>query len=305
MPAAGPQVRAWCFTVHIRNRDELNDFKPFEQWEGVTYIVYQLEKCPETRRTHFQGYVLWSKKKTLAFCKKQHAHAHWEVRRGTHEQARDYCKKPESRVSLEHCYEFGDEPKPGQRQDLIALKADIDEGKSSLAIWDAHFPVMLKYHRGAQVYMNLKIPQRHFQTEVAVLYGPTGTGKTRWIHDNLPHAETYWVTSARSNGDPWMDGYDPTIHKYVVIDEFYGWIAWNTILRMLDRYPLQVETKGGQVQFTPRMIFITSNKPPLEWYAKLAEKGTCMDPLLRRLHIIRRYTAPGVYVEEKNECEDE
>jgi len=76
MPATGPQVRAWCFTVHVRNDDEIHAFKPFEEWEHVSYIVYQLERCPETRRYHFQGYVLWNKKKTLSFCKKQHGTAH-------------------------------------------------------------------------------------------------------------------------------------------------------------------------------------------------------------------------------------
>jgi len=52
----------------------------------------------------------------------------------------------------------------------------------------------------------------------------------------------------------------------VVIDEYYGWLQWTTLLRLCDRYPMMVETKGGQVQFTAKTIVFTSNTPPSQWY---------------------------------------
>jgi len=68
-----------------------------------------------------------------------------------------------------------------------------------------------------------------------------------------------------------------------VLDDFYGWLPWDFLLRLLDRYPLLVETKGGQVQFVAKTVVITSNKPYLEWYSESFDKA----PLTRRL---TRYT---------------
>ena len=39
-------------------------------------------------------------------------------------------------------------------------------------------------------------------------------------------------------------------------------------VRLLDRYPCQVETKGGSVNFAPKKIIILSNKAPEDWYGK-------------------------------------
>jgi len=65
--------------------------------DGGTYLVWQLESGKQGT-VHLQGYVEFAKNKTLAGCKKWLPSAHWEQRRGTAVQARDYCQKEESRV---------------------------------------------------------------------------------------------------------------------------------------------------------------------------------------------------------------
>ena len=72
-------------------------------------------------------------------------------------------------------------------------------------------------------------------------------------------AGAYW--KQRSN---WWDGY--STQETVVLDEFYGWLPFDLLLRLCDRYPLLVETKGGQVQFVAKTIIITSNSLPSNWY---------------------------------------
>jgi hypothetical protein len=67
-----------------------------------------------------------------------------------------------------------------------------------------------------------------------------------------------------SNQAIFFDGYDG--QEDVVVDEFYGWIPYDLLCRMCDRYPLLVDTKGGAVQFCPKRIWITSNKKPEDWY---------------------------------------
>jgi len=262
-----------------------------DNWEDIKYCVYQLEACPETRRLHFQGYVIWTKKKTLTYCKTQHATAHWEPRRGTHEQARDYCKKEDTRSTMcEAPVEFGTEPKPGQRNDILAVKAaiDVEGGIHYDKLWEEHFPAMVKFRQSFWHYWILKIPPRDFRTEVAVFFGPTGTGKTRHLLQNLPQDQVFFLNRARTAGDPWLDFYDPMKHNHVVLDDFYGWIKWDTLLRMCDHAPLLMETKGSKVQFRPKYIWITSNKHPNSWY-KEYPPHRLFETLERRIDVIAEF----------------
>ena len=64
----------------------------------------------------------------------------------------------------------------------------------------------------------------------------------------------------------------------LIIDEFYGWLSWTEILRLCDRYPCQVETKGGSVQFVSKTLVFLSNQHLLEWY----NNPKCQYPALAR-----------------------
>lgn len=43
-------------------------------------------------------------------------------------------------------------------------------------------------------------------------------------------------------------------------------MPYNFLLRMLDRYALSVEVKGGSVPLRATKFIFTSNTPPTEWY---------------------------------------
>jgi hypothetical protein len=59
----------------------------------------------------------------------------------------------------------------------------------------------------------------------------------------------------------------------VIIDEFYGWLPYDLLLRLCDRYPLLLETKGGQVQCSANTVIITSNLNPSQWYKNVYHKA--------------------------------
>lgn len=75
--------------------------------------------------------------------------------------------------------------------------------------------------------------------------------------DSYPNA--YWKQRSQ-----WWDNYNG--EAVVVLDEFYGWLPYDTLLRLCDRYPLLVESKGGQIQFSATTLIITTNKRPDKWY---------------------------------------
>jgi len=74
-----------------------------------------------------------------------------------------------------------------------------------------------------------------------------------------------------SHSGTWWDGYEG--QHTVIIDEFYSWLRYDFFLRLTDRYPLQVETKGGSVQFVSRRIVFTSNTQPTEWYPNIQDRA--------------------------------
>lgn len=258
--------RNWVFTLN--NPSELEDPK---LWNGVRYLVYQRE-AGENQTPHLQGYVVMQKVARRSALKKLNPRCHWEVRRGTHDEAREYCMKEEGR--LEGPFEVGDPPdKQGKRSDLEAVKDRIIEGASSLEIANEFFGQWIRYNRAFDKYKLLLKQQRNEETIVSVYYGPTGTGKSRCCREKYPNA--YWKSNSK-----WWDGYEGQEH--VVIDEFYGWFPYDFILRLLDRYPLNVETKGGIVAFTSKYIHITSNQSPNKWY----KPSLAYAPLERRIHNI-------------------
>lgn len=43
------------------------------------------------------------------------------------------------------------------------------------------------------------------------------------------------------------------------------------MLKMLDKYPIMVDIKGGRVPFLFSKIYITSNVDPKDWYPNVNE----------------------------------
>lgn len=186
------------------------------------------------------------------------------------------------------------DPPSGSRIDLEAVHAALEAGDSLRAISDDHFEAFIKFHRGIQHWRLLHQVRREWEMEVWVLYGPTGTGKTQGAWAAAPEAFLL-PPGHTSGGVGWWDGYDGQAD--IIIDEFYGWLKYSFMLQLLDRYPLRVETKGGSVQFVSRRIFLTSNKPPTEWYDP---DKFAYAPLERRLTRIVRAESLEVWYNEKS-----
>lgn len=147
----------------------------------------------------------------------------------------------------------------GKRNDLVEIKAKLDAGIDEQSLAEEHFGAWVRYNRSFREYKRLKTTPRDFKTEVEVVVGPTGTGKSTYAQS---HENVYFKQNSQ-----WWDGYDG--HTVVVLDDFYGWLKYDDMLRIMDRYPLLVQTKGGQQQFLARKLVITSNALPTSWYSKI------------------------------------
>ena len=88
--------RDWIFTL---NNPNPRDMEMIHNCESIRYMAYQLE-LSETGTEHLQGYVEFNQpldfKEVLEIF--SDGKFHLEFRRGTREQARDYCTKEQSRI---------------------------------------------------------------------------------------------------------------------------------------------------------------------------------------------------------------
>ncbi len=264
--------RRWCFTLNNPSDNRVDD--P-QWWPAYRYVFWQREQAPTTDTPHLQGFVVWLNSKSLASCKRANTRAHWEIMRGTIKNNVDYCSKSETQVAGP--WQRGDPPRPGKRNDLHDVQDMILKGKSMSKIADRHFVVFVKFHRGLEKYRLLKTPPRNSRPYIFIFWGRSGIGKTRLVRDTFPNA--FFKPKNK-----WWDSYNQ--QDVVVFDEFYSWIAFDNILRILDWYPLVLETKGGACQYTTPVHVFTSNTDPRTWYYN--------QPNSRREALFRRFIQFGV-----------
>lgn len=262
---------------------------PFDG-DQMYYLTYQ-EEVGESGTRHYQGYCEFKKQMRLGAAKDLlgGTTVHIERRRGTAAEAIAYCHKDDTRAPDGERVEHGT-PKvtnQGARRDLEAFKDAVVGGKRKRDLIDEHYIVMAKYPRFYQD-LQFKRPRREEPPNVILYYGETGLGKSRAVYDAHGESDDLYVTPL-SNGTAWYDGYDG--HPIVLIDDFAGGashMSLTTLLRLLDRYPVQVPTKGGHTWFHPDTIYVTTNIHPAEWYKW--EKRETQYPALQR-----RFTSVVVY----------
>lgn len=254
------QSRSYCWTYFGQKtpdevKSDLND-------SGfVRYGIFQKEVCPDTQRAHLQGYCEFDRPIRLARFQRILPGVHCERRRGSRNRARNYCRKEDTRI--DGPWEIGEWEAGGQgrRTDLTEIKARIEDGAGPRQIADEYFNQWVVYRRSFAAYRDLLQQPRQHITEVHILWGEAGSGKTRHVWElglsvyPLPHP---------NGGSVWFDGYNG--EQVLLLDDFYGWIPVHLLLKLGDRYPLRVPIKGGMTQFVSTKLYITSNKPWSDWY---------------------------------------
>lgn len=240
--------------------------------EDVGYMVYQEEISTKTSLYHLQGYIEFTKQKSMKQVKEflQDPSVHLDRRKGTQQDAITYCTKERTRIADGGPYIFGTpkETTPGKRNDLVAYKEAIEAGARERELYEEGFIRTSVQHRHLYAKIDsFKRPIREKAPEVYLLIGDTGLGKTRYVSDRYLEDPEFWI-SPLSNGTTWFDGYDH--HKIVLLDDFAGaasHITLSSLLRLLDRLALYIPNKGAHTWWHPEKIYLTSNILPKYWYS--------------------------------------
>lgn len=252
--------RAHLITVNNWTDDEVAAV--LELFDTAKYSVIGFETGHKCGTPHFHAYAYWPNGKAVSSIKKQIPRARIDVCKGTPEQCRAYVIK-------ENEYnEFGTCPKQGERTDLKRFKDDILEGMSVEDLCEQHTEYMAKYDRFYKTVRNIDLKKKSMSMtapEVIVLIGEPGSGKTRHVYDTHDMEDIYKleVGDGSANSLFW-DGYDG--EPIILIDDFHNNIKLDYMLRLLDRYPMKINIKGGYTWRVANKIYITSNIPVDRWY---------------------------------------
>lgn len=265
------RLRNFCFTIN--NWTE-------QQFQSVFIISSKYcvvgKEIGESGTPHLQGYMELVNAISFDSLKKKLPTAHIERRQGTPLQASDYCKKDGD------FKETGEISKQGKRTDITRVVELIQDGNNNKQIAQAEPESYFKFHKHINAYRTAMLEPRNTDPDVRVYWGATGTGKSFTAREIMGEEE-YYVWGPENS--KWWDGYSG--QKNVIMEEFRGQLPFGYLLRLLDRYDMKVEFKGGMCEFCGTHIVITSPKHPKDWYSDYGSDR--IDQLLRRINVIREF----------------
>ena len=261
--------RNWCLTFFEKPKIP-------EDWKWARYFCAAEEICEKTGKQHWQAYIESHKPVRMAAVKKlfKYDGIHCEPKNGTRKEAKEYCTNPEKVRNDQHpngkppyisLFEWGKWNKVGQgyRSDLEDICEQLLKGDKTLEDLIVENPkTYCAYRNGIRdvaAIASKRLGQRKRKVSVDVYVGGTGTGKTFCA---LDRDEEIYI--AEMDGDNWWDGYNG--EKTIVIDDFYGGMRYNKLLRILDNYPVRLKIKGSFTYAMWDKVIITSNEMPSNWY---------------------------------------
>ncbi len=248
---------------------------------NLSFFIVQTEKGAETGTVHYQAYAEFKKR------------IEWsEVKRIFGERVKiinsiggaganiRYCSKDDTRFTEGDVCIRGSwgTAKRGGSDLLAAIR--IQQGEKLEAIERAHPELCLKHMASVTSYIAHCKGVRTELPEIKIFYGVTGSGKSRHCLETYGSA-AYWVAPPEGSR-VWFGGY--VCQDVCVFDDFHdGWFPLTMVLRLMDRYPVMVAPKGGQVPFNSKLMVFTSNVDPKDWYINYKGKREHKEALERRI----------------------
>lgn len=185
----------------------------------------------------------------------------------------DYVTKSDTRVSSVSGYGTLDDDS-GHRSDLDIIYAEIAQGTPIYDIM-SRFPRQFMRNHAAisKLCAMYDKPRPYGPCTVEIWWGVTGSGKSHRAFHEYPQAYR------KSIPGKWWEGYRG--ENVVVFEEFNPEedkeLRLPELLKILDKYPYQVELKGGSCQLKANHFIFTTNMDPRKWY-----EGHPQQPALAR-----------------------
>lgn len=252
---------------------------PYAQWQKPTVLLDTMlymkgqAEVGESGYEHWQVMVVTKRKCRAGAVKRQFPRqTHVELSRSS--ALNEYVWKDDTLIHPSTRFELGRLPlNRNNDKDWEDIWRNAKRGALELIPADVR---VRSYKTIRQIEKDHMAPSA-MEREVKVYWGPSSMGKSRraWYEAGM-------TAYPKSPTSIYWDGYQN--HDKVVIDEYRGGINVSHLLRWFDRYPVCVECKFGACILNARVIWITSNLHPREWYPEL--DAITMNALLRRLDVL-------------------
>lgn len=268
---------------------------------GISSIAMQIEIAPSTKQPHIQ----WA-----ATAERRLGYAKWELAldarsfgvniNNSHkpQAAADYCQKDESCYDPTYRYVYGAPHKgQGERTDLEAVHKTIFGGGSLEDVARINPAYFVRSHAGLQALMEVARVAAlkksgadgvKITRDVYVFWGDAGTGKSRLAAHLTTLFQGFAATQlAFTKGATWFNGHMVGT-ACAILNDFDGascGFPISTFKHITDVYPAQVPIKGGFISWdSVRIVFITSNRHPRDWYDFKTEADRAA--ILRRIKLM-------------------
>jgi len=249
--------------------------------EGICrYVVAGFESAPTTGTPHLQGYLVWTNPKTLSAACKMIPHCSFQVRRGSHHEARAYCIKDGN------YFEEGLPPK-----DVTEIReAQAEEWQSWIDLAIAGRIAEIPPQAQVRYYNSWKSIAKDRMRVVADaptccgiwIQGPAGCGKSRMARKLAMDANLAFFSKPVTK---WWDGY--ASEPVVICDDIsvFHVDLGTCVKHWTDRYAFVGESKGGALRIRPRWVILTTQYHIDEIWS---DRET-IDAIRRRVYVLNYF----------------
>lgn len=267
----------------LRREQSVKDWiDRFHKLTNLKYLLIAKELGKENKVIHYHAVLQFGRSIKKEQLIKWNGRANYQFMNGSLEECKYYFQSDEKanihKIDIIEFGEYTGDKQQGKRNDLETVLNTCSSAKEVKELYPSTY---LKFYKHFKEFYKINIPKR---TEAPIcywIYGPAGTGKTRFIYDKFNVNEIYnW-----SFHNDFIINYKG--EKCCLIDDFRGEIKYNLLLKILDRYPLTLNEKGNPdgIEFNSKYIFITSPLKPNEIYYNLASNDS-LAQLYRRIEIL-------------------
>jgi hypothetical protein len=248
--------RRYCFTIFHYTEEELERLHVLAALlEHHCYISYGLEIAETTGAPHIQGYIELKSAQRIAYVQKyinftrngKLLKFHVEKANGDVKSNEEYTQKDGK------FWVFGEPLKQGSRTDMSEIKEAIKANPKDLKnIIDEHANnyQQLRFAQNLQAfYFEPRTPEN--PPKVFWIYGATGVGKSTLVYRNFN--DLCSVSDGKWPGT----GYQQ--QECLLFDDFReDTIPFSQLLKIADRFPFDLQFKGGFVPLNSPYIVFTS-----------------------------------------------
>ena len=208
------------------------------------YLIWQLERGTENKRLHMQGLIILPNSQRHSYLRKRMVNAHIE-RCGDVDFSIEYCQKSDTREKGYSPIVMGVPPKgKGHRSDLKRITDLISEGATIRDIYLSVPASTLLHIRNIETMRRYVTTPKNVRKFVFILWGETGTGKTRLVREYFKD-ELYISPPNSGTNNIFFDMFDQCQHRAVLVDDYYGYWKWSAMLQVCDRYSIYVQTRNS------------------------------------------------------------